>query len=481
MPGLYEDLLDLTSTVINAYLAQEKKSPFELYECYRALYRFNDAYQILLEHSLPKPLDEECLLIGSAETHLERWILLTNEEFQKTTAAARELADVLTPIWFVLVAEKSVLLTDYYLNFFKTLYEGGVVDEGGRGIDAVSYSIENNQMTMKKIRFEIGTFEERLDLVKRSQQTYSKFIDLEAIFRHEIDLNTCIKEVLGTPEIPEIKRGSLKASLTKEEIPKNASGYYIVDNKSIREVVYGLIPGVNVHNIDTSNVTDMSKLFSLNENFNEDINHWDVFNVENMCDMFRGAKCFNQPLDRWNVARVTDMYGMFKGAHSFNQPLESWDVSNVVSMGYMFWEAIAFDQPIEKWNVSNVTTIGGMFMWTIQFNQPLNGWDISKVCNMGETFHGAEKFNQPLDKWDTSNVEDMLCVFSFTQAFNQPLESWNVSKVIDMSGMFSNAKSFNQSLDNWDVSNVEDMACLFCGAVAFDQPLSSWNLLKCTI
>lgn len=51
--------------------------------------------------------------------------------------------------------------------------------------------------------------------------------------------------------------------------------------------------------------------------------------------MFAGTK-FNQDISSWNTSNVTDMSHMFSGATVFNQPLNTWDVSNVTDMSYMF-------------------------------------------------------------------------------------------------------------------------------------------------
>ena len=75
---------------------------------------------------------------------------------------------------------------------------------------------------------------------------------------------------------------------------------------------------------DTSNVTDMSRLFYDYMNFNEDISKWDTSNVTNMLGLFKHCKYFNQDISRWNVSKVIDMESMFEGAESFNLENAPW-------------------------------------------------------------------------------------------------------------------------------------------------------------
>ena len=62
---------------------------------------------------------------------------------------------------------------------------------------------------------------------------------------------------------------------------------------------------------NTSEVTDMSRMFWDAHNFNQDISKWDVSSVTNMEDMFMCAKSFNQDISGWDVSKVTDMNEMF--------------------------------------------------------------------------------------------------------------------------------------------------------------------------
>ena len=227
----------------------------------------------------------------------------------------------------------------------------------------------------------------------------------------------------------------------------------------------------HISNWDVSSVTDMSRMFSFAQAFNQPIGNWDVSNVTDMQGMFHGAYSFNQPLNNWNTSSVTTMRRMFNGASSFNQPIGNWDVSKVTDMSEMF--NIDFNQDISSWDVSNVTNMQGMFI-NSHFSQDIGSWDVGKVTNMGTMFYGAKAFNQPIGDWNVSKVTDMERMFCNAKSFNQPIGNWDVSSVTRMYSMFINATSFNQDIGSWDVSSVTEMNAMFSGAEVFNQPLNNW-------
>ncbi|UWD35181.1 BspA family leucine-rich repeat surface protein [Mycoplasma cottewii] len=154
-------------------------------------------------------------------------------------------------------------------------------------------------------------------------------------------------------------------------------------------------------------------------------------------------------LESWDTSNVTNMSSMFSFARNFNQQLgNKFNTSNVTNMSFMFGYARNFNQPI-NFNTSNVTDMSEMFSEAKNFNQPIN-FNTSNVTNMSDMFNGARDFNQPIN-FNTSNVTNMSGMFRNCWNFNQPLNTWDVSNVNDMSGMFQGAFEFNQNISSWDV------------------------------
>ena len=91
------------------------------------------------------------------------------------------------------------------------------------------------------------------------------------------------------------------------------------------------------NDIDTSEITDMSSLFSYNPKFNGDISKWDVSNVRNMRYMFYRCTMFNQDISKWNISNVTNMTGMFGHCYKFNKDISKWNVSKVNAYTLIFY------------------------------------------------------------------------------------------------------------------------------------------------
>jgi surface protein len=265
---------------------------------------------------------------------------------------------------------------------------------------------------------------------------------------------------------------------------------------------------------DTSNVIDMSGMFSGAEKFNSDISNWNTLNVTNMSYMFDAAKAFNQNIGNWNTSKVTAMSGMFQIASEFNNnnnsSIGNWNTSKVTNMDYMFFSASAFIQDISGWNVTllqhkppdsfstNTTlTDANMPYWylsldangvTIKSTLPslpsspmplfvkanMRGtpeWfaivdnsvavNITNYANGVTNDGGAQKFIPtgqttpvPFKNIVTTFMTSMPSLFANTSSFNSDISSWDTSRVTNMDYMFSSATAFNQNISSWDVYNL---------------------------
>jgi surface protein len=218
------------------------------------------------------------------------------------------------------------------------------------------------------------------------------------------------------------------------------------------------------------------------------INEWNTSNVTDMSYMFSNANSFNQAIGNWNTSNVTNMSGMFQGNyHTFNQNIGSWNVSKVTNMSYMFYFCSNYNQPLNGWTVSSVTTMSNMFYYNFNFNQPIGNWDVSNVTDMTSMFWGSPFSNggsASISNWNVSNVTSMYAMF-FNGGFNQPIGSWNTSKVTNMSLMLYNTP-FNYDISGWTISSVTNfsqfMADAGFGAIPkkaysyLDNVYNSWSL-----
>jgi surface protein len=137
-------------------------------------------------------------------------------------------------------------------------------------------------------------------------------------------------------------------------------------NSKNAENIYG-----HISRWDTSEVTDMRRLFYRKTSFNQPIGDWDVSKVINMEEMFCNASSFNQDISSWDVSNVTNMKAMFSFANSFNQPIEKWDVSALRNALFMFYEAKIFNKNLSNWDVCNVTSCTRFNLNTPQWLLPI--------------------------------------------------------------------------------------------------------------
>ena len=131
-------------------------------------------------------------------------------------------------------------------------------------------------------------------------------------------------------------------------------------------------------NIDTSNVTNASSMFSGAIKVNPDTSNWDTSNIEDMSAMFHGTLYANPNTSEWNTSKVKNMDSMFCTADTANPDTSNWDVSKVEGMFMMFSYARNANPNTENWNVSNVLQHDKIFEGSAYTGKVLRWKDLSK-------------------------------------------------------------------------------------------------------
>lgn len=199
----------------------------------------------------------------------------------------------------------------------------------------------------------------------------------------------------------------------------------------------------DLNHIDTSEVTDMSNVFSCDDNY-----------------LGESYNDLNPDISKWNTSKVTSMTQMFLKCKKFNCDISGWDTHNVTTMGYMFFGCTEFNRDLPYWDVRSVTSMGGMFSECENFNGNICDWETKSLTRLRTTFNKCKKFNQDISGWDVSKVTNMYAMFAGCEVFNQDLSSWNVRKVKNMSHMFDGCTKFYKDLSKWETDyNCEYSYC----------------------
>ena len=146
-------------------------------------------------------------------------------------------------------------------------------------------------------------------------------------------------------------------------------------------------------NIDTSNLTSMSYMFSACANLTSiDVSGWDTSNVTAMNAMFAScSKLTSLDLSHFDTSKVTTIGSMFSSCSS----LTSLNLSN--------------------WNTQNVTSLSGMFYGCNKLTSlDLSHFDTSKVTTFDTTFYQCSNLGSvDVSSFDTSNVTTFRNMFGY--------------------------------------------------------------------
>ena len=241
--------------------------------------------------------------------------------------------------------------------------------------------------------------------------------------------------------------------------------------------------------LDTSNVTDMSWMFSgCSSQTSLNLKNFGTSNVTNMKGMFSYCSALTKlDLSDLDTSKATDMSNMFVDCSSLKSlNLSNFDTSNVTDMHSMFIFCQSLTNlDLSNFDTSNVTDMKEMFGNCFSLKSlELSNFDTSNVTDMSWMFSDCTSLMfLDLSNFDTSNVTNMKGMFSSCSALTSlDLSSFNTSKVTDMEKLlYDNPTLTNLDLSSFDTSNVTNMEEMFCYCSALTSlDLSSFNTSKVT-
>ena len=152
---------------------------------------------------------------------------------------------------------------------------------------------------------------------------------------------------------------------------------------------------IDLSNLNTSKVTNMSGMFSENERMTSLVfgSGFTTSKVTNMSYMFNGLSLLETlDVSKFDTSNVENMYCMFNQAVSLKTLTlsDKFTTSKVTNMEAMFRECYVLEQlDVSKFDTSNVPNMAEMFAGCHMLQMlDLSSFDTSKVTNMEAMFDG---------------------------------------------------------------------------------------------
>lgn len=234
---------------------------------------------------------------------------------------------------------------------------------------------------------------------------------------------------------------------------------------------------LNVTNFDTSKVTDMSYMFSSMVNLSTlNVSHFDTSNVTNMSHMFQDMfELTMLDVTKFDTSKVTDMSYMFSAmSHLKALDVTRFDTSNVKNMNSMFATLSNLTTlDVTHLNTSNVTNMSAMFHGLTKVTElNVTNFDTSKVTDMSEMFWSmVELASLDVTHFNTSKVENMSLLFAqISNLKTLDVTQFDTRNAKTMAFMFSNMQSLEKlDITNFDTRNAETIYDMFEGSDALKE------------
>ena len=236
-------------------------------------------------------------------------------------------------------------------------------------------------------------------------------------------------------------------------------------------------------NFNTSNVTNMSYMFTKNSSLvSLDLNSFNTVNVSTMGGMFEVCSSLqNLYINNFNTTNLVNIWFMFTRCSALKTlDLSSFDTSKATSTSNMFngcASLVTLD--LSNFNTSNMTSMTAMFANCSSLaSLNLSGFNTSKVTNMSNMFTQCKVLTKlNLNNFNTSNVTNMNSMFYNCKAITDlDLSNFNTVNVTNMSTMFTSCSELkNLNIINFNTTNVIHTASMFAGCTNINTSINILN------
>ncbi|HDL6566321.1 BspA family leucine-rich repeat surface protein [Enterococcus faecalis] len=302
--------------------------------------------------------------------------------------------------------------------------------------------------------------------------------DYVLLVRYEGDNKNLVvpNEINGKPtKLKGINEGVIPnlKSLEGFTVRPSTTGQMVgLDNTSLVGAFSGsTIVSINLSGLDTSQVTDMTNMFSSCSKLTSlDLSSFNTSQVTSMEGMFSGCSGLTSlDVSKFDTSAVTSMEGMFSGCSSLSSlDVSKFNTSQVTSMTSMFNGCSS----LSSLDVSNFVT-GAVTSMINMFNgcSSLSSLDVSKfntsaVTSMESMFAGCSGLTRlDVSKFVTKKVLSTSNMFADCSGLTRlNVSNFDTSAVLNMSAMFANCSGLTSlNVSNFDTSAVTQMNGMFTG------------------
>ena len=207
---------------------------------------------------------------------------------------------------------------------------------------------------------------------------------------------------------------------------------------------------VGLANLDTTNVTNMAKMFSDCDSLTSlDLNSFNTANVTDMSGMFQlDSSLTNLNISHFNTANATDMSHMFYNCYTLTSlDVSHFNTGNVTNMSWMFsyCENLA-RLDVSHFNTANVTNMSWMFTHCNNLTRlDVSHFNTANVTDMSHMFEKNDVLKSlNLSNFDTTKVTNMRQMFIDCISLTYlDLSHFNTAKVTDMRDMLYSCANLN--------------------------------------